>query len=206
MNDDQKPSWDEQRALWRDGKPHTIGPLALKYSGLGEFGPEGVCAVETESDAFPLQWMDAEAIAFCIYPTADLWLAYESDREVQPHSGEFRGWLRLKLTSDAGRLGAVPGWTGKQFPVARLILDCTTGQIAKRKGERTTDYRRNAFLKQGGPATDPTRTTFIHASTALAQHLNPRLPAGWGNEAKARWWAADQAYQAVKALSAAEVP
>ncbi|QDY99494.1 hypothetical protein FQ775_03405 [Nitratireductor mangrovi] len=143
-----------------------------------------------------LDWMDAMAIAFCIAPTAALWGAFDSDREKQLESGQERGWLRLELTSDTKRLGTLTGWTGKPFQVGRLVMDAQGGEkVTRRKGERTADYRRSCLTKTGGPAKVATRTSFIHACTALAKHMNPDLPANWADIARARWEAADETHR-----------
>lgn len=77
---------------------------------------------------FTLDRLLHDAIMFCIDPSRDLWIAYESDREVQKVTGELRGWFRLELTSDKDRLGALSAWAGAHFPVARLVVDAVTGR------------------------------------------------------------------------------
>lgn len=193
---------DETFLRWRqDGGAHRVGPLTLRYGGAGEAGPQGACEVRTEDTAFLLDWMDAEAIAFCIAPSADLWIAYDSDREKQDSSGAKRGWLRLKLTASARKLDSLTGWTGKPFQVNRLVMDAGHGQIVRRrKGGRTTDYRRAALEVVGGSASAETRASFRHACAALARHFNPDLPANWENTAKGRWLAADGLPEAIDKL------
>lgn len=193
---------DETFLRWRqDGEAHRVGPLTLRYGGAGEAGPQGACEVKTEDAAFLLDWMDAEAIAFCIAPSADLWIAYDSDREKQDGSGAKRGWFRLKLTSDKALLDPLTGWAGKAFQVHRVVMNAGHGQIVRRrKGERTTDYRRAALEVVGGPAKAETRASFRHACAALARHLNPDLPANWENTAKGRWLAADGLPEAIDKL------
>lgn len=179
----------------RDREIHHVGPLSLKYLGAGSFGPEGECHIETADDLFQIGWMDAEAMAFCIWPTADLWLASESDREVQPISGERRGWLRLTLTNDESKLGDLTGWKGREFQVGRLVMDAGERQVLSLTGkERTTDYRRTAFQVRGGAAKATTRTSFLQASAVLARSGWPDLGEDWAKEARNRWWAADETH------------
>ena len=193
---------DNELLLWRDGQEHQIGPLLLRYMGPESGGPEGVCTVRTERAAFTLDWMDAQAIAWCIAPSADLWGAYDSDREDQPDSGERRGWLRLKITAEEDRLDGLTGWAGRAFQANRVVMDAGTGEVVRRRtGERSTDYRRACLLKVGGPARADTRTSFIHASTALAKHFHPTLPPSWAERVRGLWWAADETQRVATQLA-----
>lgn len=196
---ERKPMLNDDELLrWRDGREHRIGPLTLRYLGPGEHGPEGEARIKTEDASFTLGWMDAEAIAFCIAPSADLWNAHESDREPQPMSGERRGWLRLVVTESENRLGGLTGWKGATFQIARLVTDCGEHEQPERFGERTTDYSRRFTKGPSRAAQAETRMSFIQACSALARSRNPDLPENWAEMAKARWQAADDVETATR--------
>ena len=176
---------------WRDGRVHKFGPLSIQYTGPSDTGPTGICSITTEADVYSLNWLEAEAIIFCIAPSANLWRAAESDKEVQPSSGENRGWLHLILTDSPGLLNELKLWRGKHFQFARLIMEAGRGEkVVRLGGERTTDYRSQAFEKRGSGAVEETLYEFIRCCAALARHRNPDLPATWEEEARRRFAAA----------------
>ncbi|KQU01689.1 hypothetical protein ASG68_08160 [Rhizobium sp. Leaf453] len=184
----------EEILRWRDGNTHKIGPLTLRYRLPEESMPSGECFIETEEGAaFRLDWMDAEALAWCIFPSADLWGAHANDPKLQS-SGSRLGWLRFKMTSDPTKLGSLTGWSGKVFQFSRLLFDAGVGEVVRPVGQsRTLDYRRQALRKVGGPASADTRTSFVHCCAAFAKHRNPEVDiAGWQQQAIARFHAADQ--------------
>lgn len=191
----------------RDGAEHRIGPLTLQRTGFSEAGtPTGTVRLQTGHRAgavgFTLDWMDAEAIAFCIWPSARLWRCSESDRKGQ------RGWLRLGVTKDPRLIGHLPpaGWADRRFQVARLITNA--GELERpepRDGNRTTDYSRHRFiLRPDARPVTATRTFFIYACTALGRSFMPNLPANWADLAKARWWAADNTFELAARLERGE--
>ncbi len=184
---------DDWMLALRDGEMHEVGPLHLRYEGPGEHGPIGDCWIGTEENPFELSWMDGEAIAFCIRPSADLWQAYESDKE-PTRRGARRGWLRLKLRADKARLGRYGEWAGTPFQFARLSLNCIIGEKAKMLDGRSRNYRRSNLRKQDGAAKEATRDAFIFICGLLARHFEPDLPTTWEDQARARWTAADQTY------------
>lgn len=172
----------------RDGLPHTIGPLTLRFHHDGEGQATAELKIRSETAVFQLDWLDAEAIAFCIAPSADLWTARDSDKELQKETGETRGWLRLEVTSDRRKLGALTGWSDKPFQMARIITDASAGQAPIRwpKGPRTTDYRREAFRLVSRRQGKDTRISFVQCCHMLARASCPNLPENWPEEAAAR--------------------
>lgn len=191
-----------ETSQWRDGRRHQVGPVTLQFLHTGDGLPSAVCGIETEErETYLLDYPDAEAIAFSIAPTADLWYATESDKEHQPETDEDRGWLRLYLTDDRTRLEEVPGWAGMPFQIGRLLLDAGEGEVISRSGHRTTDYRRSALRKRGGNAKSLTRSSFIHCCAALARTRHPNLPTDWDRNARGLFWAADEAARQVAQLS-----
>ncbi len=189
---------------YRDGQRHQIGPIALQFNGLNEWGPSGTATIAArEGVVFKLGWLEAEAIGHAIAPTAELWTAKENDMELQPETGEMRGWLRLDLTSDPSKLGNLTGWADKHFFVSRLVTGAGQGQVVRPVlNYRTTDYHRAAFRVVGGPARQDTRREFIEVAEVFARSRNPALPTSWGASMLARFDAADAAYQVIAAQRA----
>jgi hypothetical protein len=149
---------------------------------------------------FALDRLMHDAIAFCIDPTRDLWIAYESDCELQRQTGEMRGWFRLELTSDDAKLGQLGAWAGAHFPVARLVTDAGSGEApVPAVGYRTTNYRRDALRKRGGYAMQSSRADFVALCALLARARSPDLPANWEALAMNRFKMADMLYEEVTA-------
>lgn len=189
-----EPDYLNFKQKWRDGHRHTIGPISLQFTHTGDGGPSAYCTIETAPEAiYHLDYHLAEAIAFCILPTADLWRAFESDKEVQRGTKEQRGWLRLVVTGEEKALKELTGWAEHVFQIGRLVLDAGVGEVVRpAKNHRATDYRRAALRKGGGAAKSDTRMSFIQCCSALAKAHHADLPEQWKQEAKGRFWAADQ--------------
>lgn len=65
---------------YRDGREHRVGPITLRYTGLGDHGPTGIATIASRPGvAFKLDFLIAEAIARTIEGCADLWTAKEND-------------------------------------------------------------------------------------------------------------------------------
>jgi len=192
---------DYMTTNYRDGQGHQIGPIVLQFTGLNEWGPSGVATIAArEGVDFKLGWLEAEAIAHSIAPTADLWTAKENDMELQPETGEMRGWLRLDLTSDPSKLGNLTGWADKHFFVSRLVTGAGHGQVVRPVlNYRTTDYNRAAFRVVGGPARQDSRREFIEVAGVFARSRNPDLPSNWEASMLARFEAADAAHEEIAA-------
>lgn len=186
---------------YRDGRKHKIGPLTLQHLGAGEHGPYGIAELTSrKGTVYGLDWFMGEAIAFCIGPVADLWNASESDREEQPGSGDFRGWLRLNLTQARAKLapfqGVLPPTTRRRiFPVARLVTNAMAGERPiSTSGERSADYRAEALTKEPSPGLKQnTREALIDLCARLARHRHQDLPANWAEQARSHFAAADAA-------------
>lgn len=178
-----------------------VGPLTTKDLHTGET-PVTLYEVATqEGTAFAIDKLLHQAIAFCINPTADLWIAYESDRELQPQTGEWRGWLRLELTTDLAKLAPLTGWAGAHFPFARLVTNAKSGQVPfPTVGYRTTNYQAEALRNRGGYAKQDTRDRFIQLCATLARHRNSDLAADWEAQAMVRFTAADAFHEELAAL------
>lgn len=184
---------------YRDGQRHQVGPITLQFTGLTQWGPSGTATIAArEGVNFKLDWLLAEAIAHTIAPTADLWTAKENDMELQPETGEERGWLRIDLTADPAKLGNLTGWADKHFFASRLVTGAGRGQVVRPiLGYRTADYHRAAFRVVGGPARQDSRSEFIEVADIFARSRNAELPADWKVSMLARFAAADAAYEEV---------
>jgi len=174
-----------------DTLPFTAHPV--HNGGL----PTTVYEVDSQQGTpFTLDRLLHEAILFCIDPSRDLWMAYESDREVQKVTGEPRGWFRYRLTLDAEKLGPLAAYAGTHFPLARLVTNALPGEVpVPVVGYRTTNYCREALRKRNGYSIQSSREDFVALCGRLARARNPSLPANWEAVAMNRFRLADMLYE-----------
>jgi len=180
--------------------PKTTDALPFAARPLHN-GDQPITTYEVDSQPdtqFILDRLMHDAIIFCIEPSRDLWIAYESDREVQKVTGELRGWFRLELTSDKDSLGALSAWAGAHFPVARLVTDAVTREVPVLvAGYRTTNYCRQALRKRKGYAMQASREEFVALCARLARSRIPDLPANLEAVAMNRFKLADMLHEEV---------